>query len=53
MKYKLPLQVTKAAKEQFKQLEKELEPQKDVVKQTEASINSQISTIKENFALHA
>jgi hypothetical protein len=53
LKYKLSLQVTKAAKEQVKQVEKELDTQMDVVKQTEVSRTTQISTIKENSAPHA
>ncbi len=48
--YAVALAQVKAAKEQVKQVEKELETQKTIVKQAEASRTSQFSVIKEKEA---
>jgi membrane fusion protein (multidrug efflux system) len=48
--YAVALAQVKAAKEQVKQVEKEIETQKTVVKQTEASRTAQLSVIKEKEA---
>lgn len=48
--YAVALAQVKAAKEQVKQVEKELETQKTVVKQAEASKTAQLSVIKEKEA---
>ncbi|MEW6416580.1 MAG: HlyD family secretion protein [Nitrospirota bacterium] len=50
--YAVSLAQVKAAKEQIKQVEKELETQKTVVKQAEASRTAQVSVIKEKEAKH-
>lgn len=51
--YTVILAQVKAAKEQARQVEKELDTQKDIVKQTEALKGSQVSTIKEKEAKHS
>src|SRR4030043_678613 len=48
--YTVALAQVKSAKEQVKQVEKELETQITIVKQTEASRTAQVSTIKEKEA---
>ena len=48
--YAVALAQVKAAKEQIKQVEKELETQKTIIKQTEASRTAQLSVIKEKEA---
>ncbi len=48
--YTVALAQVKAAKEQIKQIEKEIETQKTIVKQTEASKTAQMSAIKEKEA---
>lgn len=48
--YAVALAQVKAAKEQVKQVERELDTQKDIVKQTASSRTTQISTIKEKEA---